>query len=77
MRNGLPTVLRKGISIMCMTSREKELLAERVVEILRSDDPKAALSELNEKVDSGDEGPDGLNSTVLAISQALLEHLKR
>ncbi len=62
---------------MSMTSHEKELLAERVVEFLRSDDPKDALAELKNKVESGDEGPDGLNSTVLAISQALLEHLKR
>ena len=62
---------------MSMTQEEKEHLAGRVVAVLRGDDPRIALEELRRKVDAGDEGDDGLNSTVLAIAQALMEHLRR
>ena len=39
---------------MSMTQEEKERLADRVVAILRDDDPTARLAELRERVEAGD-----------------------
>ena len=60
-----------------MTPEEKELLADRIVALLKADDPRAELAELARKVNAGEEGEDGLNSVVLAVATAMLEHLSR
>ena len=60
-----------------MTQEEKEHLANRIVAVLRSEDPHACLDDLDNKVKAGDEGDDGLNSVVLAVAAAMVDHLKR
>ncbi|MBM4318833.1 MAG: hypothetical protein FJ125_02490 [Deltaproteobacteria bacterium] len=62
---------------MQMTREEKERLAERVVAVLRDDDPPARLGELRVQVEAGDEGEHGDNSIVLALATAMWEHLRR
>ncbi len=62
---------------MSMTQEEKEKLADRVVAVLRDDDAEARMAELKAKVDAGEEGDDGMNSTVLAIVLALSEQGRR
>jgi hypothetical protein len=56
---------------MPLTQDEKEALADRVVAIVRAQEPESALSSLRVKVESGDEGEDGMNSAVLAIATAI------
>lgn len=60
-----------------MSDVDKEALADRVVALLKEDDPAAALAALAEQVKAGDEGPDGNNSVALAIATALVEQLRR
>ena len=60
-----------------LTDAEKEALADRVVELLKADDPRAALAALAEQVKAGDEGPDGTNSVALGIATALIEQIRR
>ena len=57
---------------MPLTEQEKELLAERVVAVLKSAAPDACLQALRARVEAGDEGEDGMNSVVLAIATAIL-----
>ena len=57
---------------MPLTEQEKELLAERVVAVLKSAAPDASLQGLRARVEAGDEGEDGMNSVVLAIATAIL-----
>jgi hypothetical protein len=58
-----------------MTQQEKERLADRVVEILKDPDPLARLRTLQRRVEGGDEGPDGNDSVVLALTTALIEQM--
>ena len=60
-----------------MTQEEKEQLANCVVSLLKSEDPRKTLNELAKKVQEGDEGEEGMNSVVLAISTAMIEHFTR
>ena len=59
-----------------MTQEDKEKLAERIVALLKDEDPKARVAELQAKVEAGDEGEDGMNSAILAVSIAMLEHFR-
>lgn len=61
---------------MSMSQEEKECLADRIVAVLKDDNPKARIAELKAKVEAGDEGVDGMNSTVLAVALAMAEHLR-
>ena len=60
-----------------MTQQEKEVLADRIVALLKSEDLDASLQELSARVKAGDEGKDGLDSVVLAVAMAMREHLRR
>lgn len=62
---------------MRMSSEEKERLADRVVALLKDEDPFARLRELRERVQAGLEGPEGEDAIVLALAQAMAEHLRR
>lgn len=62
---------------MSLSSEEKEQLADRIVAVLRDDDPKARVVELKKAVDASDEGEDGMNSVVLAVAAAMLKRMKR
>jgi hypothetical protein len=59
---------------MPLTPEEKEELAERVVAVLKAENPRAELAALRTRVEAGDEGADGMNSAALAIATALLRH---
>jgi hypothetical protein len=59
---------------MPLTQDEKEKLADRVVAVLRAEDPRRAMAALSRAVEAGQEGEDGMNSAVLAIATALLKH---
>ena len=61
---------------MPLTVEEKENLAERIVTVLRDEDPRARMTELKKAVDAGNEGPDGLNSAVLAVAAAMYKRMK-
>jgi hypothetical protein len=60
---------------MPLSQAEKELLADRVVAVLRDPDPRRRVAELRARVEDGDEGEDSLNSAVLAIVIAVSEKL--
>ncbi len=60
-----------------MTPEEKEQLADLVAEVLRDPDPMARIAELQAKVQAGDEGEHGYNSVILALSMAMVEHMRR
>lgn len=62
---------------MPLTPEEKEQLADRIVEVLRDEDPKARMSELERAVKAGEEGKDGMNSVVLAVAAAMLKRAKK
>ena len=57
---------------MPLTQEEKEKLANRVVAVLQTEDPRASLTVLAAQVEAGDEGEDGMNSAVIAIATAIL-----
>jgi hypothetical protein len=59
-----------------MTSEEKELLADRVVALLKDPNPHARLAELRARIESGKDVPDE-EGVVLALTTAMLEHLHR
>ncbi len=62
---------------MPLTPEEKEQLADRIVAVLRDDDPKARLAELERSIKAGEEGEDGMNSVVLAVAAAMLKRVKK
>jgi len=59
-----------------MTPEEKEKLADRIVAVLRDENPNARVVELKRAVDAGDEGQDGMNSVVLAVAAAMLKRMR-
>ena len=69
---GFDTVIGRGEDPLPITQEEKEKLADRVVALLRAENPKASLDALEARVAAGDEGKDGMNSAVLAITTAIL-----
>jgi hypothetical protein len=62
---------------MSMTKQQKEQLADRIVGLIKSDNAAAEIAALEEKVNNGDEGDDGMNSVMLAVCIAIREHTKR
>lgn len=62
---------------MPLTPEEKEQLADRIVAVLRDDDPKARMAELERAIQAGEEGEGGMNSVVLAVAAAMLKRVKK